>query len=105
MSGVSFGNVVGAIDGLLIYIQKPTFYECREVSGGKGQFKYHRKDKYGFNMQAMYDQKPFFWWIDIKWPGSTSDYMDWITTTLCQTCKVMRKQRSCFQEKNIGENT
>ena len=25
-----------------------------------------------------------FTWIDISWPGSTSDYLVWITSSLCQ---------------------
>ena len=44
-----------------------------------------RKDKYGLNMQAMCDHHLRFTWIDIRWPGISSDYMAWVTSKLCDT--------------------
>ena len=35
-------------------------------------------------MQAICDHKLRFTWIDISRPGSTSDYLAWITSGLCQ---------------------
>ena len=33
-------------------------------------------------MQAICDHRLRFVWIDINWPGSSSDYMAWITSSL-----------------------
>jgi hypothetical protein len=41
-----------------------------------------RKDKFSDNMQAICDNKLRFTWIDITWPGSTEDYMAWVTSAL-----------------------
>jgi hypothetical protein len=82
MSGASFDNVVGAIDGILIWILKPYKSECDRVKCGEVSFKCSRKDKYGLNMQAICDNHLRFTWLDINWPGSTADYMAWITSLL-----------------------
>ena len=34
-------------------------------------------------MQAICDHNLKFSWIDIRWPGVSSDYMAWVTSTLC----------------------
>ena len=34
------------------------------------------------NMQAICDDLLRFRWIDINWPGSSSDYMAWVTSSL-----------------------
>ena len=83
MSGAMFNNVIGALDGLLIWITKPSFSWCRKSKCGEAQYKCHRKDKFGMNLQAMCDHKLRFIYIDIKWPGSTSDYLAWVTSDLC----------------------
>ena len=83
MSGANFDNVIGAIDGILIWILKPTLTECLKAKCGEISFMCSRKDKYGLNMQAICDHKLKFTWIDIRWPGVSSDYMAWITSTLC----------------------
>jgi hypothetical protein len=74
-SGAGFSCVIGAIDGLLIAIRKPAEYFCQMMNCGSASFRCHRKDKYGLNMQAI--------WIDINWPGASSDYMAWVTSDLC----------------------
>ena len=35
------------------------------------------------NLQAICDHRLRFLWLDIRWPGSTSDYMAWVTSDLC----------------------
>lgn len=37
----------------------------------------------GMNLQAICDHKLRFLWMDINWPGSSSDYMAWTTSDLC----------------------
>ena len=83
MSGANFSNVIGAIDGILIWMMKPSLKWCRKSKCGEAQYKCFRKDKFGMNMQAICDHKLRFLWIDIQWPGSTSDYLAWVTSSLC----------------------
>lgn len=83
MSGAGFNQVVGAIDGLLIWILKPSACECKKLKvAGNATFRCHRKDKYGMNLQAICDHRLKFIWADIQWPGATSDYMAWVTSDL-----------------------
>jgi hypothetical protein len=82
MSGAGFDRVIGAIDGILIWIIKPNKSECEKVKCGLKSFFCGRKDKFGLNMQAICDNHLYFTWINICWPGCTADYMAWITSDL-----------------------
>ena len=73
-------------------MMKPSLRWCRFSKCGEAQYKCHRKDKFGMNMQAMCDRKLRFTWIDISWPGSTSDYLAWITSGLCQDLDVINHE-------------
>ena len=81
-SGASFANVIGAIDGILIWILKPTKNECKVAGCQEASFKCSRKDKFGINMQAICDHKFRIRWFDMTWPGNSSDYMAWTTSDL-----------------------
>ena len=48
--------------------------------GTPKSFKCSRKDKFGLNMQAICDHKFRIRWIDLTWPGNSSDYMAWVTS-------------------------
>jgi hypothetical protein len=82
-SGADFNTVIGAIDGILIWILKPLRSECVIANCGEASFNCSRKDKYGLNMQAICDDQLRFIFIDLSWPGSTADYMAWVTCCLC----------------------
>lgn len=82
-SGASFGNVIGAIDGIVIATLMPCLAVCRYLKCGQKSFRCHRKDKFGLNMQAICDHKLRFTWVEIKWPAATSDYLAWVTSSLC----------------------
>ena len=79
MSGAGFHNIIGAIDGVLIWTQKPNRSKCEAAKCGETSFLCGRKSKYGWNMQAICDNHLRFYWVDLKWPGSASDYMAWVT--------------------------
>lgn len=81
-SGAGFGNVVGAIDGLVICTRMPTLAECNAMNVGQVNFRCHRKDKYGMNLQAICDHNLKFTWVDMRYPAATSDYMAWVTSKL-----------------------
>jgi hypothetical protein len=78
-----FDMVIGAIDGLLIWTLMPPLSMCRFLNIGQSNFRCHRKDKFGFNMQAICDHNLKFYWVEVWWPGATSDYMAWATSWLC----------------------
>ena len=83
-SGALFPCVIGAIDGILIWILKPSRKECDVAGCQEASFKCSRKDKFGINMQAICDYKFRIRWIDLSWPGNSSDYMAWTTSHLYQ---------------------
>ena len=82
-SGAGFSNVIGAIDGLVICTLMPSLIICRMLNCGQKSFRCHRKDKFGLNMQAICDHMLRFTWVEIKWPAATSDYLAWVTSSLC----------------------
>ena len=81
-SGAGFDNVVGAIDGLVICTRMPTLAECVAMNVGQVNFRCHRKDKYGMNLQAICDHNLRIMWADMRYPAATSDYMAWVTSKL-----------------------
>ena len=85
MSGVRFDKVIGAIDGLIICCVMPPLKFCRALNCGQINFRCHRKDKYGLNLQAICDHMLRFYWAEIEWPAATSDYMAWVTSSLYRT--------------------
>lgn len=73
-SDVGIACCIGAIDGILIWIHKPYDDDCKEIGIGPTKFFCGRKKKYGLNMQAICDARRRFLWVDIRFPGATSDY-------------------------------
>jgi len=61
----------------------PTLAICYKLECGQTSFHNYRKDKHGLNLQAICDYTLRIVWAEIKWPAATSDYMDWVTTSLC----------------------
>ena len=106
-SGADFSTVIGAIDGILIWILKPLLTECQLANCGEASFNCSRKDKYGLNMQAICDDELRFIYIDLSWPGATADYMAWVTSCMCQEIEhslgsIMPKIKKGFTL--IGDN-
>jgi DDE superfamily endonuclease len=81
-SGVEFDNCVGAIDGMLIWIHKPSIHDTQRVKCGAKKFFCGRKKKFGLNMQACCDSAGKFLDISICHPGATSDYLSFQTINL-----------------------
>ena len=82
-SGAGFDNVIRAIDSLVICTIMPPLTLCRELECGQTSFHNCRKDKYGLNLQAIFDHTLRIIWAEIKWPAATSDYMAWVPSSLC----------------------
>ena len=70
-SGAKFPDVIGAIDGILIWIMRSTKAECKKIKVADGLFKSWRTDKFGFKMQAICD------------PRNASDIIAWTTSSIC----------------------
>ena len=79
-SAAGFDKVIGAVDGMLVWTRMPTEEECEIAKTGQGKFKCDRKGKYGLNMQAACDADRRFIWVSIITPGTTSDYLSYITS-------------------------
>ena len=81
-SGADIACCCGAIDGLLIWIEKPTEAECARVKVGSKKFFCGRKHKFGLNLQGTCDSKRRFLSVSIMFPGSTSDFLAFETSSL-----------------------
>jgi hypothetical protein len=72
-SSVDFDNCAGAIDGILIWIQKPTVNDAEDSGIGIKKLYCARKHKFGLNCQAVSDKRGRFLDISIKYGGSSAD--------------------------------
>ena len=73
VSRAGFNCCAGAIDGILIWIHKPSKKDCLAVGCDAGKFMCGRKKKFGLNCQAVCDVRGRILDISIMYPGSTSD--------------------------------
>ena len=81
-STAGFNCCVGAVDGMLVWLSKPTETECKKVGVGSAKFFCGRKKKFGLNLQATCDSNKKFLDISIKFPGSCSDFLAFETSDL-----------------------
>ena len=73
VSRAGFKCCAGAIDGILIWIHKPSREDCLDNGCDEGKFFCGRKKKFGLNCQAVCDVRGRILDISILYPGSTSD--------------------------------
>ena len=73
VSGAGFDCCAGAVDGMLIWIHKPSQCCCKEASCQNGKLLCERKNKFGLNLQVVADAYDHFLDVSIVYPGSTSD--------------------------------
>lgn len=74
-STAGFNNCAGCLDGILIWIHKPSSVELAKLGIGGKKFFCGRKKKFGLNMQAVCDSRRRFLDVEIRHPGATSDYL------------------------------
>lgn len=72
-SGVDFANCVGAVDGILIWIHKPSKVDSEKSGIGMKKLFCGRKKKFGLNCQAVSDKRGRFLDMSIQYGGSTAD--------------------------------
>jgi DDE superfamily endonuclease len=73
VSAANFECCAGAIDGMLIWIHKPSKKDCIQAGCSSGKFFCGRKKKFGLNCQAVCDVRGRILDVSILYPGSTSD--------------------------------
>ena len=81
-SKAGFTNCIGCIDGLLIWLEKPSKKQCEQVGVDTGKFYCGRKGKFGLNFQGICDARRRFTYISIQHPASASDYLSFATSSL-----------------------
>jgi hypothetical protein len=74
-SQAGFDVCAGAIDGILIWTQKPSKPDCTRLQLGARKFFCGRKHKYGLNCQAVCDARGRFLDISICLGGASADCM------------------------------
>ena len=74
-SRADFKNCVGAIDGILVWTNKPSISDLASLHFGSARFYCGCKSKHGLNMQAVCDVNGRFLDIFISCPGATSGYL------------------------------
>ena len=88
-STIDLWNCAGAIDGMLVWIQKPSKRDVDENIGfGEAKFMCGRKSKYGVNLQAVCDANRRFLDVSIGTPGSSSDYFTFLHSKICDSLEV-----------------
>jgi hypothetical protein len=80
-SKAQFDCCVGAIDGMLVWTEKPSEKDCHRMKCGSGRFMCGRRGKFGFNMQGICDAQGRFTAVWIINPASSSDYISFIRST------------------------
>jgi hypothetical protein len=73
VSEVGFSNCAGAINGVLIWMQKPMLKEARRVGVDQAKFLCGRKSKFGLNCQAVSDVNGKILDLSIAYGGSAAD--------------------------------
>jgi hypothetical protein len=81
MSSAGLCNCIGALDGMLVWTVKPSRKWCRGVKKQEGTFRCSRKCKFGLNLQAICADDLQFTFVDIKFPGSSSDYLSFVNSS------------------------
>ena len=81
-SKAGFTNCIGYIDGLLIWLEKPSKKQCEQVGVDTGKFYCGRKGKFGLNFQGFCDARRQFTYISIQHPASALDYLSFATSSL-----------------------
>ena len=81
-STAGFGNCAGAIDGMLVWIQRPSSTDVKKMSVGPRKFYCGRKKKFGMNLQAVCDAQRRFLDVSCMYPGAMSDYLSFKTSSL-----------------------
>lgn len=81
-SQAGFQTCVAAIDGMLLWIERPRDRDCEEAGCGAKKFFCGRKHRFGLNLQGTCDVEGRFLDVDLHHPASTSDFLTFSTSKL-----------------------
>lgn len=81
-SRAGFKGCAGCIDGLLIWISKPSRAECEKTKVDSEKYFCARKGKFGMNLQAICDVRGRFLDMSITQGGASSDYLAFIRSPI-----------------------
>ena len=81
-SKVKFDCCAGAIDGILIWMHKPSLKQAEKAGVGQKKFLCGRKHKFGLNCQAVCDVRGKILDISITYGGSSSDCLSFEASDL-----------------------
>ena len=87
VSSANFNICAGAIDGILIWIKKPTSASAAQAGAGQMRFLCGRKGKFGLNCQAVSDVRGRILDISIGYGGSSSDCLAFEASSLYERCE------------------
>src|SRR5688572_29740825 len=65
------------MDGILIWMSKPSIKECKEIVIGPMKFLCSRKTKFDLNMQAAYNYNCYFVVVTTASRGAVSDFLSY----------------------------
>jgi DDE superfamily endonuclease len=74
-SAANFDCCAGCVDGILIWVYRPSEDDADVTDVGSSKFYCGRKHKFGLNCQAICDARGRFLDISIRYPGATSDVL------------------------------
>jgi hypothetical protein len=84
LSDININICAGAVDGLLIWTNKPTKPDLKRLKIGAKKFFCGRKKKFGLNLQAVCDSRKKFLFVEVSHPGATSDFLAFARSKLHQ---------------------
>ena len=73
--GPRFDTCIAAIDGMLLWTERPTEAMCELAKCGPRKFFCGRKHKYGLNLQGVCDYESRFLEVSIFHPASVADFL------------------------------
>jgi DDE superfamily endonuclease len=77
-----FDRCAGALDGILIWTQRPSEEDAKLSGCVVAKFFCGRKHKYGLNCQAICDARSKFLDVSVMFPGSTSDVLSFESASI-----------------------
>ena len=105
-SRAGFKNRVGAIDGILVWTDKPSISDLVSLHFRSARFYCGCKSKHDLNMQAVCDMNGRFLDIFIGCPGATSDYLAFSLSPLKHKLDAgLLKKDFCIFSDNAYVNT
>ena len=74
-SDAGFSRCAGAVDGVLLWLHRPTERDCIKSKVDSSKYRCARKHKFGFNLQCVSDVRGRIRDFSITFPASSSDVL------------------------------